>query len=55
VGIIGLTLLDYFMFDEDKRRWGWFNKKSKSQQLVICILVLLLALAVNIVSILKIP
>ncbi|WP_019392448.1 hypothetical protein [Priestia filamentosa] len=51
VGIILLTLLDYFMFDQDKKRWGWFNKKSRPQQIVICISVLLLALVVNITSI----
>ncbi|MGW9019639.1 hypothetical protein [Priestia megaterium] len=51
IGIIIFTLLDYFIFDQEKKRWGWFNKKSRSQQIVIYSSVLLIILVANIASI----
>ncbi|KKI89012.1 hypothetical protein WQ54_27660 [Bacillus sp. SA1-12] len=49
-GIILFTSLDYLIFDQEKKRWGWFKKKTKGQRIMICCLVLVILSAFNFFS-----
>ncbi|MDM8148533.1 hypothetical protein [Priestia megaterium] len=51
IGIIVFTLLDYFIFDQENKRWRWFSKRSQIQKILICTSILLIILTANIASI----